>query len=87
MNDSTRMFLNRSGDDYIVGYKCREQVMGNTTCTLKLFKGVIPYVTIDDEIILDFMNSYITIENIHSTNEYAVVTVFARECPICSKSK
>ena len=57
--------------------------MGNTTCALQLFKGVIPYVTINKDTTLDFMNSYITLENIHSTNEYAVVHVFGRECPVC----
>ena len=61
--------------------------MSNTTCPLQLLKGVIPYVTIDDETMLDLMNSYITLENIHSTKEYAVVTVFGRECPVCPKSK
>lgn len=46
-----------------------------------LFKGVIPYVTIDNATSLDFENSYITIEeDIWSTEEYAVVHLFGRNC-------
>ena len=48
---------------------------------VQLFKGVILYVTIDNASSLDFENSYITIEeDVWSTEEYAVVHLFGRNC-------
>ncbi len=48
---------------------------------VRLFKGVIPYVTVDNTTLLDFENSYVTIEeDIQSTEEYAVVHLFGRNC-------
>lgn len=49
-------------------------------CKPKLFKGVIPFVTVDNSTLLDFKNSYITIEDVKSTDEYAVVHLFGRVC-------
>lgn len=45
-----------------------------------LFKGVIPFVTRNNVTSLDFKNSYITIEDVDSTDEYAVLPLFGRDC-------
>lgn len=43
-----------------------------------LFKGVIPFVTRNNATSLDFKNSYITIEDVESTDEYKVVPLLGR---------
>ena len=55
--------------------------METDDCVPKLFKAVVPYVIANNTIVsFDFKNSYITIEDIQSTDEYGVVHVFGRNC-------
>ena len=69
--------MQRSGNHYVVGYN---QTIGSST-HLKLLKAVVPFVTDDDNATSpDFRNSYITIEDIISTDDYAIVHLFGRDC-------
>ena len=55
--------------------------MGGNRTNLQLLKGVIPYIIDDDNAtLLDFRNSYITIDNLQTTDEYAVIHLFGRDC-------
>ena len=48
---------------------------------LDLFRAVIPYVIDDDNATtLDFQDSYVTTREIYTTDDYAVVYLFGRDC-------
>jgi len=73
-----------SGDGFLVGdcyefFKNRRKRDSADKKCPTLFKGVIPYLTTqENQTVLDFERSYITTENVQSTDMFAVVLLFGR---------
>ena len=69
--------MQRSGYNYVVGYNYTTESGHH----FRLLKAVVPFVTDDDNATSpDFRNSYITTEDISSTDDYTVIHLFGRDC-------